>query len=74
MTARKYEPPSFLQGRCAPDAYLRWLNGRAVAHRKRDLKRGKPTATREAYMGAIHQAVVASRGLDAYTGAPLAWE
>ena len=74
MTARKYELPDFLQGRCAPDAYFRWLKGRAAAHRKRDRKRGNHTATREAYLIAIHQAVVASRGCDVYTGTPLAWE
>lgn len=74
MTPRKYELPDFLQGLCAPEAYLRWLDRRAAAHSRRDRKRGNRTATREAYMIAIHQAVLASRGCDAYTGTPLAWE
>src|SRR6185436_10738198 len=70
----KYVLPPFLNGRCSRAAYLRWLDRKAVAHVKRDRKRGNMTAIREAYMRAIHVAVLASDGLDGYTGAPLAWE
>lgn len=44
-----------------------------MAHVKRDRQRGHTAATREAYMLAIHKAVVASGGLDDYTGQKLAW-
>ena len=74
VAKRKYERPDFLHERCTPEAYYRWLDRKADAHCKRDRKRGNPAATREAYMIAIHQAVLASNGLDAYTGQPLAWE
>lgn len=72
--AVKYPFPEFLTGCCEPERYRRWLNGRAVAHRARDMKRGNPQTTVEAYRMAIHAAVIASRGIDAYTGRPLRWD
>lgn len=74
MPSAKYRFPEFLTGRCDPAAYSRWLDRKARAHVIRDRARGNVTATREAYMLAIHAAVVASGGKDAYTGEPLAWE
>jgi len=74
MASKKYSLPPFLIGRCEPAAYVRWLGRKAKAHVVRDRGRGNGTATREEYMRAIHAAVVASDGNDAYTGAPLAWE
>ncbi len=55
------------------DIYEKWLHGRAVAHVKRDKKRGNTTASNEAYKIAIHRAVVESDGRDHYTGEPLNW-
>jgi hypothetical protein len=74
MPSIKYQLPDFLIGRCKPQAYLKWLSRKAVAHVKRDRKRGHETASRESYMKAIHQAVTKSGGLDYYTGEPLAWD
>lgn len=73
MASAKYPLPLFLAGRITPDTYLRWLGRKAMAHVKRDRKRGNDVATREAYMVAIHGAVVASDGKDAYTGEDLEW-
>lgn len=74
MPSTKYLFPAFLNERCAPEAYHRWLGRKAMAHVKRDRKRGHDAVTREAYMIAIHNAVIASGGLDDYTGETLAWE
>jgi hypothetical protein len=74
MPSLKYALPAFLKGRCTPEVYLRWLSRKAVAHVKRDRKRGNTEAVRAAYMTAIHAAVVAGGGADFYTGEPLAWE
>jgi hypothetical protein len=74
MGSQKYALAAFLEGRCPHAVYLRWLDRKARAHVKRDRKRGNAGANREAYMVAIHAAVLASGGLDEYTGAPLAWE
>ncbi len=74
MSRHKHELPGFLSGRCTVAEYQKWLNRRAVAHCRRDRLRGHTGATREAYKAAIHRAVLRSRGLDAYTGQPLAWE
>lgn len=70
----KYQLPSFLEEQCSQAAYERWLGRKATAHRKRDRARGNPSATRESYMAAIHEAVRASGGRDAYTGRPLRWD
>ena len=61
-------------GRCTPEDYLKWLEGRAVAHVRRDRKRDHAAATRKNYMVAIHAAVIRSGGVDDYTGEELAWE
>ena len=74
MTDPKYAFPKFLHGRCTPGIYAHWLHRKAVAHRKRDAGRGNAAATNEDYKLAIHAAVVASDGVDAYTGRELRWE
>lgn len=70
---KKYILPGFLEGKCDHVKYQRWLSRKAMAHVVRDRKRNNSEATREAYMLAIHQAVIESDGLDAYTGMPLHW-
>lgn len=53
--------------------YSRWLQRKAEAHVKSDRRRGNPNATISTYKQAIHKAVVASGGRDAYTGENLDW-
>ena len=74
MPSKKYPLPEFLIGRCEPATYVRWLGRKAMAHVKRDRKRDHGKATREAYMIAIHKAVISSAGFDDYTGERLSWE
>jgi|SRR5205085_6297039 len=71
---RKHSMPKFLEGKVQPEAYERWLGRKAMAHVKRDRKRGHTTATYALYKEAIHAAVVLSEGLDAYTGEELKWK
>jgi len=71
--ARKYELPSFLKGVLTQSAYDKWLHRKAVAHVRRDRKRGNVSATNESYKIAIHKAVIGSEGLDFYTGEQLDW-
>ena len=68
-----YARPSFLPDRVTSGQYKRWLDRKAAAHLRRDRKRGNTSATKTEYKAAIHQAVVASGGLDAYTGESLDW-
>ena len=65
--------PSFLVGKVQPEVYERWLNRKAMAHVKRDRKRGHLAAIRAQYKEAIHAAVLVSGGKDAYTGEKLDW-
>jgi hypothetical protein len=66
--------PEFLKARSVKrEAYERWLRRRAQAHVKRDRGRGNKDAIGESYRKAIHNAVLASNGLDAYTGEKLDW-
>jgi len=74
MPSKKYPLPGFLNGRCTSEAYVKWLSRKSIAHVRRDRKRGHPNAARETYMKAIHEAVNNSKGVDHYTGEPLAWE
>lgn len=64
--------PSFLEHVVTPDAYERWLRRKAMAHVRRDRKRGFACAV-ALYKDAIHAAVIRSGGKDAYTGETLAW-
>lgn len=72
MSAR-YEFPQCLVGRVEPKAYSLWLQRKAIAHVRRDRKRGNTSATVSRYKQAIHKAVIASNGCDAYTGEELNW-
>ncbi len=71
--ARKYQLPPFLEGIQTQEVYERWLHRRAQAHVKRDRKRGNRNAKNAQYKIAIHHAVLASKGLDAYTLEELDW-
>jgi hypothetical protein len=71
---RKYQLPDFLSlTTLTQSSYEKWLHRRAVAHVKRDKKRGNTTARTEAYKVAIHRAVVHSGGRDHHTGEVLGW-
>lgn len=68
-----YELPPFLEGKVTLEKYRKWLKRKAVAHAARDRKRGNKTVVGEQYRKAIHEAIKASKGIDAYTGKPLDW-
>jgi hypothetical protein len=70
---RKYQLPSFLEGVITQAHYQRWLHRKAMAHVKRDRKRGNEGVTNEEYKLAIHRAVDESQGKDAYTDELLDW-
>lgn len=69
-----YPLPDFLNGVVTREKYIRWLQRKAQAHVIRDRKRVTWPVTVSAYKAAIHAAVVASGGVDFYTGEPLNWE
>jgi hypothetical protein len=71
MTTRKYQVPIALG--ILQLKYERWLSRKAVAHVRRDKRRGNVSAVTEAYKIAIHKAVLASNGEDFYTGECLDW-
>ncbi len=73
MSVEKYPLPEFLRDQCTAEAYRRWLHRKAVAHARRDRRRGNSRATVAAYKGAIHAAVLSSVGRDVYTGHALKW-
>ena len=73
VVARKYELPDFLNRDITQGVYERWLHRKAVAHVRRDRRRGNKAATNEAYKIAIHKAVTESEGRDFYTGEQLHW-
>lgn len=70
---KKYRIPPFLENLQDQAAYERWLQRKAIAHVRRDRKRGNDTATVAEYKRAIHAAVIESCGNDFYTGEPLDW-
>jgi hypothetical protein len=71
MRIKRAMPP-FLTGQVLPEAYSRWLARKATAHVRRDRARGRPASVAQ-YKDAIHEAVLVSRGCDAYTGEVLDW-
>jgi hypothetical protein len=71
---KKYSLPPFLGNKVSQESYERWLQRKAQAHVKRDRQRGNSSASGEAYREAIHNAVIESNSLDAYTGEPLDWK
>jgi len=70
---RLFDLPPFLDGVVTREAYIRWLQRKAAAHIKRDRKRGNESGSVSEYKRAIHHAVCASKGRDAYTGEELDW-
>jgi hypothetical protein len=73
----KYPLPAFLNGRCEPKVYYKWLLVKAITLLRRDKKRKKPytaNATISTYKEKIHSAVTESCEYDPYTGEYLAWE
>ncbi|MFA5939703.1 MAG: hypothetical protein WC809_10155 [Sinimarinibacterium sp.] len=68
----KYALPPFLISVVTQESYQRWLTRKAAAHVKRDRARGH-LCTGANYREAIHAAVLASDGTDAYTGELLDW-
>lgn len=73
MASLKYQVPAFLSTILSQKEYERWLRRRAIAHVKRDKKRGNLSALAEKYRIAIHNAVLDSEGRDYYTGEGLNW-
>lgn len=71
--ATGYDLPSFLKRKVTAEAYARWLQRRAQAHVRRDRGRGNTVPTVSSYKRAIHEAVLACQGRDAYTGQSLDW-
>jgi hypothetical protein len=71
--ARKYQFPPTLGSTVDQSKYERWLHWRAVAHVKRDRRKGNRAATVREYKAAIHSAVVRSDGQDPYTQERLDW-
>lgn len=74
MSNKKYHLPDFLSGQCSESVYKKWLSRKAVAHVKRDRKRGNKGAKTSIYKEAIHDAVLRSKGKDAYTGKLMDWK
>jgi hypothetical protein len=70
---RFFNLSAFLDGVVTREAYVRWLQRRAATHLRRDRKRGNQSGSVSEYKRAIHQAVCASGGRDAYTGEGLDW-
>jgi hypothetical protein len=68
-----FDLPPFLNGIVTREAYVRWLQRKAIAHVKRDRKRGNISASVSEYNRAIHNAVCASGGRDVYTHEQLEW-
>ncbi len=70
---KRYALPDFLRDVLPEESYVRWLRRKAVAHHRRDRGRGNTTSTLSDYTQELHRAVIASNGLDFYTGQPLNW-
>jgi hypothetical protein len=77
MQQPAYPLPAFLQGRCDPSVFIKWLNVKSDSLLSRDIKRKKPYAlnvTQAVYKQHIYNAVLGSGDADPYTGDALAWE
>jgi hypothetical protein len=68
----KYPLPDCLIDVIPQKKYSNWLDAKAKAHVKRDLKL-RPDITKIEYKKKIHEAVIRSEGKDAYTGEALDW-
>ena len=70
----KYSLPPFLKNILKEEAYKKWLQRKAMAHVRRDRKRGFQNISVSHYKELIHRAVLESKGKDAYTGKKLDWK
>jgi hypothetical protein len=70
---RKYQLPAFLEGKITQAHYKRWLHRKAMAHVRRDRKRGSKEVTNSEYKLWIHRAVELCNGKDTYTQEELDW-
>src|SRR2546425_12919920 len=70
---KKYQLPEFLEGVITQEKYERWLQRKSIAHVRRDKRRGNSDAKNVEYKIAIHDAIIQSKGLDAYTKEELDW-
>jgi hypothetical protein len=70
---KKYQLPEFLVGVITQEKYERWLQRKSIAHVRRDRRRGNRGAKNVEYKTAIHDAIIKSEGLDAYTKGRLNW-
>ncbi len=70
--SRKYQRPDFLVNVVEQDTYERWLYRKTKSLVSRDRSNGAEVSL-IVYRDAIHQAVLASKGLDVYTGEKLDW-
>lgn len=76
-TTPVYRLPVFLSGICAPAVYRKWLDTRAKQEYKRDVALKRPCAaagSKSLYKQAIHDAVVAGKAIDPFTGCALRWD
>ncbi len=70
----RYKLPDFLiKENVSKEQYKKWLDRTARNHAKRDRKRWNKNTTISGYKKAIHQAVIKSKGFDAYTKEKLNW-
>jgi len=70
---KKYQLPEFLRGVVTQLQYEKWLYRKAMAHVRRDRKRGNTSAINAEYKVAIHKAIQECKGVDVYTGEELDW-
>ena len=70
--SRKDQRPEFLVNVVEQDVYKRWLDRKAKSLVARDKRNGAKVPAL-VYREAIHQSVLASEGLDVYTGEKLDW-
>jgi hypothetical protein len=72
--SKKYQIPNFVKDFMSQSDYEKWLSRKAYSLLKRDRNRGNKKATGAEYKSAIHDAVMKSKGRDAYTGEQLQWK
>ena len=70
----QYSLPPFLKNVLKEEVYKKWLQLKAMAHVRRDRKRGFQEISIARYKALIHRAVLESKGKDAYTGKKLNWK
>ena len=70
----KYSLPPFLAKKITKEVYKKWLQRKAAAHFRKDTRRGFKNISVTKYKELIHQAILESKGKDAYTGEDLNWK